>query len=265
MVAPDPKQQKSAFQRLLQLFSQPSTVSAIHYSCESFYDRPDGSSPRITAIAICNLESQQTLSFSIHRIAEREHVEFEDITSHYDELEARMLSEFLDYLRNNPDTKYLHWNMRDENYGFQAIAHRMRVLSPDTSDIFTVPESQKFDLARILKDIYGPTYVGDPRMQKLLEKNEMVPQDFLTGQKEAIAFVNQEYTSLYLSTLSKAKAITEIANLARRRKLKTNTSFWHMHGGAVRTAIAWPLEHPLVSSLIGLAGVILAVLGLFWN
>jgi len=37
----------------------------IHYSCESFYDRPNGASPRITSIAVRKLDSGQTLSFSI--------------------------------------------------------------------------------------------------------------------------------------------------------------------------------------------------------
>ena len=165
-----------------------------------------------------------------------------------------MLSDFFDYLTSERNTKFLHWNMRDGNYGFQAIKHRMRVLNPEASNIYDVPESQKYDLARILKDVYGPVYVGDPRMQKLLEKNEMVPQDFLPGQKEANAFENQLYTELYLSSLSKAKAIAEIARLAHNRKLKTNTNMWQMHGGKARALLNWCLDHK--------TGTILSIIGL---
>lgn len=40
--APNPKRQKEARQRLDSLFSDRSNVWVIHYSCESFYDRPNG-------------------------------------------------------------------------------------------------------------------------------------------------------------------------------------------------------------------------------
>ena len=262
MTAPNPREQKAAKQVLRVLFREPSTVSAIHYSCESFYNRPRISSPRVTSIAICNLASQQTDSFSIHRVAERRGIDFEDIKDAYDCLEEQMLSEFFDHLSHNPNTKWLHWNMRDENFGFQAIAHRLRVLTGDDKQPTVIPESQKFDMARILKSIYGPAYVGDPRMQKLLEKNEMVPQDFLAGNKEALAFEQQRYDALYLSTLSKAKAITEVAQLAFNNALKTNTSKWQLHGGKIRTNISWFLEHPTVATTMTLLGTLMTLAGI---
>ena len=46
-------------------------VNIIHDSCESFYDWPDRSSPRITSIAVPNPGTAQATSFSIHRMAER--------------------------------------------------------------------------------------------------------------------------------------------------------------------------------------------------
>ena len=69
--APSPKWQKEARQRLDSLFSDRSKVWVIHYSCESFYDRPNGASPRITSPAVRSLDSAQTHSFSIHQVAER--------------------------------------------------------------------------------------------------------------------------------------------------------------------------------------------------
>ncbi|HUF19319.1 MAG TPA: hypothetical protein VMP00_01065, partial [Burkholderiales bacterium] len=53
-----------------ELLEQGDTALVIHYSCESFYDKTDGKTPRITFIAVRNLRSGQTDSFSIHQMAE---------------------------------------------------------------------------------------------------------------------------------------------------------------------------------------------------
>jgi hypothetical protein len=51
-------------------------VLCIHYSCESFYNRPEGQTPRITSIAVRNYSSGQTESFSIYKIAELKKINF---------------------------------------------------------------------------------------------------------------------------------------------------------------------------------------------
>ncbi len=58
--APNPRKQKAGLATLDGLFADTANVQAIHYSCESFYDRPEGQSPRITSIAIRLLDSGQT-------------------------------------------------------------------------------------------------------------------------------------------------------------------------------------------------------------
>jgi hypothetical protein len=121
---------------LSDLMSHPEHVVVIHYSCESFYDRPDGSSPRITSIAVRNLESAQTTSFSIHQMAKRNGYSIDQIDQRYDHLEKMMLDEFYEYVRTHLTYKWLHWNMRDINYGFQAIAHRYRVLRGEPVEIY---------------------------------------------------------------------------------------------------------------------------------
>lgn len=42
----------------------------VHYSCESFYDNTSGQSRRVTSIAVRNLDSAQTQSWSLHSSAE---------------------------------------------------------------------------------------------------------------------------------------------------------------------------------------------------
>jgi hypothetical protein len=38
-----------------------------------------------------------------------------------------MLSAFYSYLKNQTTQNFLHWNMRDKNFGFQAIEHRYTI------------------------------------------------------------------------------------------------------------------------------------------
>jgi hypothetical protein len=126
MSGPNPKRQRVARYALDSIDLANTWI--IHYSCESFYDRPEGRSPRITSIAVRKLDTGQTLSFSIHQMAEERHIPFAEIELHYDGLERGMLDRFYAHIGAHRGMKYVHWNMRDINYGFPAIEHRYRVL-----------------------------------------------------------------------------------------------------------------------------------------
>jgi hypothetical protein len=145
MTAPNPKRQKEAWAKLDRAFIDAENCWVIHYSCESFYERPEGRSPRITSIATRKLDSGQTISFSIHQIAERRGVRFDGIEQSYDELEKLMLDEFYAHVGAHRGMRYLHWNMRDINYGFAAIEHRYRVLGGDP---IVIENERKIDLSR---------------------------------------------------------------------------------------------------------------------
>jgi hypothetical protein len=118
--------------------------------------------------------------------------------------------------------KYLHWNMRDINYGFSAIEHRYRVLGGDP---FLVEDQNKCDLARLLIDIYGVDYIGHPRLEALLAKNNIQALDFLTGAQEAEVFEKRQFVRLHQSTLRKVDVIATIAGRAHDRRLRTNTTW----------------------------------------
>jgi hypothetical protein len=259
MSAPNPKRQRQAWARLDRVFAEASNVWVIHYSCESFYERPEGRSPRITSIAVRKLDSGQTASFSIHQVAERIQVAFDQIGNHYDGLERRMLDEFFEHVGSHRGMKYLHWNMRDINYGFAAIEHRYRVLGGNP---FIVDDGNKLDLARLLIDIYGVGYIGHPRLENLLTKNNIQPRDFLTGAQEADAFERHDFVTLHQSTLRKVDVLANVAARAFDRRLKTNTTWWEMHGGRTRTVFNWIVEHKIVAfaaSIASIAGFILAI------
>jgi hypothetical protein len=248
------QRRRRALKKLDEVMSDPEYVIVIHYSCESFYDRPDGSSPRITSIAVANLESGQTSSFSIHQAAERKGVPPDRIKEHYNELERLMLDEFYEYVRTHAGYKWLHWNMRNIHYGFQAIAHRYRVLGGEP---VLVQESNLVDLARLLYDIYGPKYAHHPRLQNLVEKNRIGAKDFLSGAEEAAAFERGEYVKLHFSTLRKVDILATIARLADEGLLKTDATWQDTYGLYPQAMSEWLREHWLVQ----LAGVVFAVIG----
>ncbi len=246
------RRRREARKELSELFENGKNVVLVHYSCESFYDRQDGSSPRVTCIAVRNLASGQTKSFSIHQMAEKSRKKIADISENFDELEKRMLKEFFEYAKTHIRSHWLHWNMRDGNFGFAALEHRAQALGNTSVEI---PEENRHDLARMLIAIYGAGYIEDPRLKRLIDKNKIGSRDFLVGADEAKAFDNREYVKLHQSTLRKVDVLANIAERADSGTLKTNGTWWEIHGGSLGAVFEWLREHWLVSG-VSAAGTI---------
>lgn len=234
------RRRRGAQRSLDLLYRQPAIANFIHYSCESFYDRTDGRSSRITSIAVMNMQSRQTASFSIHMAAELKGLSLDGIEAHYDELEKLVLDGFYEHLRQHPGNKWIHWNMRDANYGFQALAHRYRVLGGDP---LTPPDNDLFDLSGTLIDIYGPTYVGQSRLESLLGLNGMSRRNFLPGADEAIAFENKNYVKLHQSTLKKVDVIEGIARRAWDGTLRSEARWWDQYGTSAEAFVEGITDH----------------------
>jgi hypothetical protein len=250
------RQRRETRKHLDDLSSRESTVLAVHYSCESFYDRPEGRTARITSIAVRNIASGQTESFSIHKVAEEKGIAFSDIDAKYDELEREMLDEFFEYVRSHQGHVWMHWNMRDVNYGFQAIEHRFKVLGGTP---VTIEESSKFDLARAIVGLYGVHYIGHPRLQNLIKKNRITDRDVLSGPEEAAAFDHKQYVKLHQSTLRKVDIIANIFERAVDRSLKTDAR-WHEIYGASPKVVAEIVQEHWIFVLLTLLGTILSII-----
>lgn len=104
-----------------------SRIFVIHYSCESFLDVKQGS-PTIVSIAIKNLYSGQVQTFAL--------CDFET--------EAQMLEAYFQFLENNREKLYVHWNMNDTVYGFESIRNRYKQLTGNIG--IALPGEQLFDL-----------------------------------------------------------------------------------------------------------------------
>lgn len=260
------KRRRSALKQIDEIEKRRDNALVIHYSCESFYDIKDGHTPRVTSIAIRNYSTGQTASFSIHKSAEQQGATVDEIHGRYDEFERQMLDEYFDFIKSRHGFIFIHWNMRDINFGFQAIEHRYRVLGGEPS---IIDDSRKIDLARGLVAIYGIAYIGhkpNGRLHNLVELNKITVRDALTGTEEAEAFENKEFVKLHQSTLRKADIISNILERVVDGSLKTNATWWEIHGIHPSILVEVATKHwiwTLFTAIAAIVGIITAVIGLF--
>jgi hypothetical protein len=247
------ERQKQYKKDLAEIWKHPENACVIHYSCESFYDRPDGSSPRITSIAVRNLHNAQTRSFSIHKYGELKGYSPQDMNVHYNELEKEMISAFFEFAKERKDYKWVHWNMRDENFGFHAIELRFKVLGGEP---FVISDERKFDLSRILIGIYGKGYIGHPRLESLMKHNKISNLGFKTGKEEAELFENGNYVGLHQSTLAKCDVFANFCQLAFENDLKTFATWREVHGHSLKAFLDWLQNHTYIAFLLLLISVI---------
>lgn len=250
------RRRKEARTRFDQLEKRRDMYIVLHYSCESFYDIKDGRTPRVTSIAARNLSSGQTVSFSIHKSAEQSHVPIVQIAGRYDQLERQMLDEYFEFLKSRHGYSFIHWNMRDGNYGFQAIEHRYKVLGGSP---FVVDDARKFDLARELINRFGVSYVShgaSGRLHSLMDLNHITAKDALTGQQEADAFEAGAYVKLHQSTLRKVDLMANILERVLDGSLRTNSSWREKTGLHPAVIIELVKEHWAWSIMVGLFAVI---------
>lgn len=254
---------KNAKKVLKEIDCNPSNYLIIHYSCESFYDITDGHTPRITSIAVYSYSTAQTDSFSIHKTAEKEHVAFDSIEEKYDELEKIMLYDYFQYLKEHRNYKWIHWNMRDINYGFKAIEHRYEVLGGVP---ILIEDSNKIDLSRLFIQCYGVNYIEHPRMEKLLQLNNIQAKNYLKGADEAKAFSNKEYIKLHQSTLRKVDVFADLLDRAIQGTLKVRSKWKDIYGISIQGFFNFCQDKWWIKLIISIVLLILGgIVGVFFD
>lgn len=252
--SPRLKERREGLDLLKELTKDKSKCLVIHYSCESFVTT-HGKTPRITSICIRNLNTSQTTSFSIHLQAQFEGKDFNNLSDNdYDEIELKMLNEFSNFVKKHSTSKWIHWNMRDSNYGFVAINNRIRILKGNQ---FEIPDDLKYDFPRIIGLIYTHGYEKNKpkgRLLNLAERNHISPINALTGAEEADAFDNKEYLKLHISTLRKVDIIDTIINRTETDSLKVCSSKKHIYGLTLPGIVSIIKETPwllIIASILG--------------
>ena len=217
----DYKKARKIFQAIEE---NPERYLIIHYSCESFYNL-GGRSPKVASISIRQLNNAQTNNFSIHQYAEILNLPITEET--YKEIETQLLKDFYEFMDKKSDKFWVHWNMRDTVFGFHALEHRFRVLGGIPK---IIDDEKKVDLAYLFKLQFGGGYIGNPHIEKLIERNDLKPKRFLSGKDEADAFDNARYNELSMSTSSKVNLFSSFITLAIDEKLQTDIPTWKVRG-----------------------------------
>jgi hypothetical protein len=78
----------------------------------------------------------------------------------------------------------------------------------------------------------------------------------MTGAEEAAAFENRNFVGLHQSTLRKVDVIADLVARAQDRNLKTNTTWWEMHGGRLRTFLNFMGENKIFAFAAGAASIV---------
>lgn len=281
--------------RLNEIYDDAINTYVIHYSCESFYAPVDQSplakSTRVTCIAVRNLKSGQTKTWSIHKSAElsgqldrltamtKDHAplasqteplstqqaaSIAQIVEILDPLEFDMLTGYFSFLENHTESNFVHWNMRDDNYGFSALEHRFKVLKGNPT---ILQDNKKFDLARELITLFGKRYASHTspsgrkgRLMTVIELNKISDTDALQGAEEAAAFVNGEFMSLQQSTLRKVDVLSNVFDRTHDKGLVTTASFTDKYGIHPVALLEVAKNNPVITGLIFLIGAATALL-----
>lgn len=90
-----------------------------------------------------------------------------------------MLDEFFKFAKNHDKNYWIHWNMRDIKYGFQALEHRYKILKGKS---YVISDDKKYDLGIKIIDIYSSNFIDHPRFSKLVEANNITDKDMLSGE-----------------------------------------------------------------------------------
>ena len=228
-------------------------VYFIHYACQSISDDYQWKSPRIASIEVLHYKSSQVNSFSIHLVAEELGFEKDDIEENYEKIELVMLENFISYISSREkESIWIHWNMTNINYGFQAIEHRYKVISK--KDCYMIPEENKINLSAILSLKYGARYCEEPKMQNLMLLNRLEDKHFIAGKGEITVFKAKEYVKLHHSTMSKVYLFKEVYKRMITNKLATNTN-------RARYVINKMYQNPIIQ-ILGIIGAIGSIIGL---
>ncbi len=230
----------------------------VHYSCESFVTN-HGKTPRITSICTRFLESAQTKSFSIHLQAQFDKLDFNNLSDQdYDKLEKKVLNDFYEFAKNHKKYNWIHWNMRNSNFGFEAISNRYKILGGKP---FIIDEDRRYDFPRIMSKIYTHKYEDDfpdGRLLNLAKRNSIDTRDALKGVDEASAFDNKQYLELHKSTLRKLDIIDYIIDRTYKKELIVVAKYKDIYGYTISGIIEIVKNNWI---LLGIWTILIYVLG----
>lgn len=245
------------------LKKNPNKSLIIHYSRQNLTDNESGvATPRIIAILIKSLDGKENHCFAINYEAEKADVILENITDYYDQLEERLLKSFNTFVKNHRDCQWIHWDMNDVHFSFEAIEHRYQVMvDAKGNDFQEISTNNRINLNSLLKSIFGSNYEKDPQLENLMKSNNdgVLKDRYLKLDEEAKAFKNLDFPAILESLLCKVNFLLDVVDKVSNGSLKVSSKYWI---NKLKAFITHPIT-ATISIILTLISIILKVLGFF--
>lgn len=203
---------KYSLQQLTRALTLNESVIAVHYSCESILT-PKDHPPGVASIAIYELGTREVTAFSRNDAPK-------GVLP--DKIEEDLLKRFFARLASFQESLVVHWNMNRPEYGFEALASRLRYLTDSPGGII-IP-ARRIDIDDLLVEEFGEDYAPHGRLLSMASLNELDVRSSLIGKDEAERFSNSDWSALARSCASKAKIIGDIIQKMVNGTVKTAAS-----------------------------------------
>lgn len=250
------KRRKKAYEEFFKIINDTSNVLLICYSYANIKINQSDLSPIITSISIRSLDKNyENKYFSLIKEAEKANIELDELEDNYEELEYFLLEEFNVFLKKHRDYIWIHWNMNQIDYGFEALKHRFDITARELDkELENIPANNKFDLNYLLENMYGVEYTKDSdRMKALMKENNYSDlKSYMSTKQESEQFNENQFSQVRNSINSKMNfmfiIIEKLENKTLKIPLKNNYAIFIEF-----------ISHPLFS-LVGWTATILGTI-----
>lgn len=206
----------------------------IHYARQNGFSDEYEKGPRIAVIATMAAENEQYKVFSLKKSADILGCDFFLLTENeQDNIEFNMLNEFFEFVKQNKDKIWLHWNMRNNNFGFAAIEDRYKKLGSKQQNYqqFHFEESKLINISVLLKKKYGSNFaksvywngILSGKMYDIFTLNHINDLEILNGLQEIKEYILKNINCIEQSVQGKLKAYKIIMEKTADNALKTRS------------------------------------------
>lgn len=218
---------KEANEVLRDYVKKKSEYNFIHFARQNCFDDVFEKGPRIIAIAVMDAEDEQIKIFSLKKSLEGVNGSFFDLDDDKkDKIEKNMLDAFFEYVKKNEKKKWLHWNMKNYNFGFATLEERYRTLGGNPK---CFEEEKLINISVLLKKKYGTNFAKDcvwngkmaGKMCGVFKLNKISDSKILNGEEEVREYIQGSILSIEQSVLAKIKAFKIVVEKATDDELKT--------------------------------------------
>lgn len=212
-----------------------------------------------------NAENEQTMAFSLKKSAEKYNTDFfEASDDDKDVIEADMLQSFFEYVKDNQEKKWLHWNMKNNNFGFSALEERFETLGGKP---FHFEEGKLINISVLLKKKYGRNFAKDStwngkmmgKMYDIFTLNGITDDSILNGEQEIKEYILKNIMSIEQSVLGKLKAFQTIVEKTSDNELTTRGKVLRdVYGLSIGGVFQYIQDNAILAFLSSILGGVIA-------